>query len=405
MGARTMVSTLRLDYGIKAAEKSVREYLLLTEPEAVLARKRYQWKRKVFWCAGVNDLIVLDQHDKWKRFELYIHAGLDPFSGYIHWLKVWWTNRNPKLIASYYLDAAARQEGIPLLTQSDCGRENNSVANCHTWIRHQLDPSLRDTLQHRWKYKTHNIKSEAFYSYFRRRFSPGFESILDYGIRSNLLDLADPLERLLFRWLAVPWIQRELDVWADRFNRTPRRQDKRKILPCGIPAIIRDKPNMYGAKDYKIIVSPEMLNDARQQWAPPDDPVFELVPPSFQRHVQAIYTTLGRPTVSSATFWTTYARLLEALRTVPDEICVPDEILQEASAFEVEVPILSNLRNIRMGDIPIGESVEKITGLRSAVCDDSEDEVARSLYESGEEMDADEMGLDLREFADFTDSE
>ncbi|KAL4269040.1 hypothetical protein AB1N83_001842 [Pleurotus pulmonarius] len=265
MGARSMVSALRLDYGVKAAEKSVREYLLLTEPAAVSARKRYQWKRRVFWCAGVNDLIVLDQHDKWKRFELYIHAGLDPFSGYVHWLKVWWTNRNPILITSYYLDAVTQQQGIPLLTQSDCGGENNGVANCHTWIRHQLDPSLRNTLQHRWKYKTHNIKSEAFYSYFRRRFAPGFEAILDYGVRSSLLDLADPLERMLFRWMAIPWIQRELDVWADRFNMTPRRQDKRKVLPCGIPVVIRDKPHIYGAKDYKVDTPLELLNDARQQ--------------------------------------------------------------------------------------------------------------------------------------------
>ncbi|KAK0467341.1 uncharacterized protein EV420DRAFT_1474661 [Desarmillaria tabescens] len=30
--------------------------------------------------------------------------GLDPFTGVIKWTKIWWTNRNPILICSYYLD-------------------------------------------------------------------------------------------------------------------------------------------------------------------------------------------------------------------------------------------------------------------------------------------------------------
>jgi hypothetical protein len=56
------------------------------------------------------ELITMDQHDKWKRFGLWLHLGLDPFAGRIVWLKIWWNNRNPRLITSYYLEAA-RQEG------------------------------------------------------------------------------------------------------------------------------------------------------------------------------------------------------------------------------------------------------------------------------------------------------
>jgi hypothetical protein len=39
--------------------------------------------------------------------------------------------------------------GVPLVTQSDPGPENFGVANAQTVIRHRLDPTLRDTLQHR----------------------------------------------------------------------------------------------------------------------------------------------------------------------------------------------------------------------------------------------------------------
>ena len=49
-------------------------------------------------------MLAVDQHDKWKWFGLSLHTGIDPFPGRIHWIKVWWTNSNPKLILSYYLE-------------------------------------------------------------------------------------------------------------------------------------------------------------------------------------------------------------------------------------------------------------------------------------------------------------
>lgn len=74
-------------------------------PDEVARRKKNRLKRKQFYSAGVNDLWVKDQHDKWKRFNLYYHVGLEPYSGFILWFKVWWTNRNPRLVCSYYLNA------------------------------------------------------------------------------------------------------------------------------------------------------------------------------------------------------------------------------------------------------------------------------------------------------------
>jgi hypothetical protein len=32
-------------------------------------------------------------------FGLWLHISLDPFAGWINWLKVWWTNKNPRRIA------------------------------------------------------------------------------------------------------------------------------------------------------------------------------------------------------------------------------------------------------------------------------------------------------------------
>jgi hypothetical protein len=52
------------------------------------------------------DIWAFDQHDKWKRFGLWLHMGLDPYSGRMVWLKIWWTNRNVRLVTSYYIEVA-----------------------------------------------------------------------------------------------------------------------------------------------------------------------------------------------------------------------------------------------------------------------------------------------------------
>ncbi|KDR65144.1 hypothetical protein GALMADRAFT_1330174 [Galerina marginata CBS 339.88] len=356
MGARQLVTILRQEYRIKAAEKMVLAYLNSTEREAVESRKQKRFRRKRFWAAGVNDLWTCDQHDKWKRFGLWLHLGLDPYPGQLQWLKVWWSNRNPQLIGSYYLEAARKRNGVPLVTQSDRGWEMYVVANIHTNIRHALDASLSDTLQHRWCFNKSNVKPEILWMLLRRNFTPGFENIFDHGVNNGWYDINDPVEKLVFRWLAVPWIQAELDAWMRRFNGSPRRADKHKVLPKGIPDLIASKPHLYHSTDYKIDVSPELFDTMEERWAPRNLPVFQLVPPPFEEQANALYTGLGRPAVSSSTFWDVYKQLLSAFRALPMTPLLDKVVL--AAAVEVqeeEVPLLPGLRDLRYGNDEIGD--------------------------------------------------
>jgi hypothetical protein len=95
-----------MPYDIFIYRSLVIEYFNIYEPDLVRERKARRLKRRRFWAAGVNDLIAVDQHDKWKRFGLAFHIGEDPFCGVIQWLRVWHNNNNPKLVLSYYLDWA-----------------------------------------------------------------------------------------------------------------------------------------------------------------------------------------------------------------------------------------------------------------------------------------------------------
>jgi hypothetical protein len=80
----------------------------------VKERLACRFKRKRFYAAGINDVWVQDQHDKWGTcFGLWLHNNLDPFTGFNNWLKVWWTNSNPRLIAKYYIDTVRANKGLP----------------------------------------------------------------------------------------------------------------------------------------------------------------------------------------------------------------------------------------------------------------------------------------------------
>ena len=66
---------------------------------------------KQFWAAGINDIWTVDQHVKLRQWGLYMHIGLEPVSDFILWLKIRWTNCNPRLVASYYCDVVPEHGG------------------------------------------------------------------------------------------------------------------------------------------------------------------------------------------------------------------------------------------------------------------------------------------------------
>ena len=81
---------------------------------------------------------------------------------------------------------------------SDPGSENNGIANMHTVMRHQLDPSLCDTLQHLFCHDKTNIKSEIGWSQFRAQWTPSFEDLFEFGVNSGLYTASDALEKYVY---------------------------------------------------------------------------------------------------------------------------------------------------------------------------------------------------------------
>ncbi|KAF9553186.1 hypothetical protein CPC08DRAFT_645938 [Agrocybe pediades] len=355
-GARDMVAILFQEKGLMVSRDLVVLYFKVFEPEACRERRTGRLRRRRFWAAGVNDMFTVDQHDKWKRFGLCLHVGIDPFPGKCHWIRVWWTNSNPKLICSYYLDTIRSLGVMPLITQSDPGSENYGIANAHTTLRHMHDRlrSLEGTVQHRWMRHKKNVKPEATWSQFRRRFAPGFEDLLELGVTNGWYDITRPIDVLTFCWVFIPYIQSEVDAYVHRVNFTKKRSDKNKVLPHGIPEDIATNPGAFGCLDFGINVDPAGIDYVEQLYAPRDDPVFQLVPPTFHEHISRVYAELGCPPVTFETAWDVYRMLvlcLEDLQARADN----ENFKSAMDDWEVEAHLLTHGDEEDHGnDLPYG---------------------------------------------------
>ncbi|PPQ93947.1 hypothetical protein CVT25_015839 [Psilocybe cyanescens] len=182
---------------------------------------------------------------------------------------------------------------MPLVSQSDPGSENYGIAKAHTTCRNRHDPSLSGTIQHRWMLKKKNIKPEISWSQMRQRFTPGFEDLLEAGVVNDWYDINCPLDLLVFRWIFIPFLQKELDAWADRINNSCKHANHNKILPHGIhveqAAIDYVQQEFAPPEDpvfLLIHVEQAAIDYVQQEFAPPEDPVFLLVPPKFKNMLE-----------------------------------------------------------------------------------------------------------------------
>ncbi|CAK5263853.1 unnamed protein product [Mycena citricolor] len=370
-GGRDMVNLLFNEENMMVSSGIVMEFFHRFEPDLVRERCHGHFKRKQFWAAGVNNLWAVDQHDKWKyKFGLALHTGIDPFIGYIHWMKIWWNNSNPCLILSYYLDAIQELQFIPLVSQSDPGSETVRIANGHTTLRHLHDPNLAGTSQHRYMRKKKNVMPEITWSMMRRRFTPGFENILDEGVNNGWYDTGNLLQALVFRWVFIRWLQAELEGYQNRVNMTAKRQDRNKILPHGVPQHMLEYPEEYAVLDFKIKVQQQHIDAVRQEYASPDHDIFNLVPPDFDALISGFYQEIGKPAVNRETCWEIYHQLLdrfEHLEEIHNMESNVDELwgfalIQAEDQYLNEIQPILNLRPLWGDEDIVGFYVGGVNG-------------------------------------------
>ncbi|KAJ6593020.1 hypothetical protein B0H19DRAFT_1055676 [Mycena capillaripes] len=250
-GILAVRKNLRQEFKVRASENVVKALLKEIEPEAVHQRKGKNSNARNSTLP--TDGWAQDQHDKWgSRFGLWLHNGIDPFIDFNNWLR---------------------------------------------------------------KTEKNNVKSEANWSVMRGDLAPGLEDLFQLGVDNGWYDVGVPLENLVFRWIAIPFVQIQLDLWVRHRNEMKPRKDK-----------------------HKIPVSPKMLDSLEAQFAPPDHEVFQLTPPEFDHWANIYYNEMGKPVVTHKTFWVYLPLAFGPFKQGPD------------AEADLHIPLSSHIETMRRLD-------------------------------------------------------
>ena len=121
--------------GIMVKRARVMTLLKELDPDGVESRRKKRLRRRAYHAKGPNFVWHTDGQDKLKPFGFSVHGCIDGFSRRLLWLEVGPTNKNPEVIAKYYLDAVKQLGGVPRKMRSDDGTENSTLEALHTFLR------------------------------------------------------------------------------------------------------------------------------------------------------------------------------------------------------------------------------------------------------------------------------
>lgn len=175
------------------SQNIVRQILLEIDSNGVECRRRRRLRRRQYDSRGPNYIWHVDSYDKLKRYGICINGCIDGFSRHIIWLQASTTSNDPKVIASYYLEAVGDLKRCPLTLRIDCGTEN-VIETLQTVFREAFGiASSRPS--HIKGRSTANQRIESWWSILRKEnvqyWINFFESIRDEGLfNGSYLDKA-----------------------------------------------------------------------------------------------------------------------------------------------------------------------------------------------------------------------
>jgi hypothetical protein len=90
----------------------------------------------------------------------------------------------------------------------------------------------------------------------------------------------------------------------------------------------------------QINVPGHVLDEVEAKWAPPDDPIFDLIPRNCVEHISSAYAQIRSPEVNFDSFWDVYNNLRDAVVFSPTDL---DSIPQDGSGELNDEPLVSGL--------------------------------------------------------------
>ncbi|XP_043467487.1 uncharacterized protein LOC122501804 [Leptopilina heterotoma] len=251
LGYRAMWKRLQGLYKLKVKQKTVMKLLRIIDPEGVETRSRYKLKRRIYNVPGPNFIWHADNHDKLKRFGFPIYGCIDGYSRKVLWIEVSRTNNNPAIIGSYFLKAIEKCKFLPTLIRTDKGTEANLMEDLHMALRHSHNDEFSGTNSFLRGKSTRNQRIESYWRQFRQHMGDFYINLFKKMEEDNLLNVSNRVHIECLRYCFELVIKEDIRVTIKEWNEHRVRKQNNRNVVGGIPNMLFECPEMFGATDWK----------------------------------------------------------------------------------------------------------------------------------------------------------
>lgn len=193
LGYRAMQKRLQKKYNLTVTQRTVMELMRALDPAGVAHRRKNRLKRRNYQAHGPFFVLHIDGHDKLNKYGFCIHGGIDGFSRKVMWLDVASSNKNPRIIAHYYLKMLSKYGCMPTLVRSDKGTENVNVASLQQCLRTGQNDKYLGLRSYIKGKNMQNQRVERFWVDLQRLTTGFYMEFFKNMVEQKALDLDNPL--------------------------------------------------------------------------------------------------------------------------------------------------------------------------------------------------------------------
>ena len=202
----------------------------------------------------------MDGYDKLKPFGFSIHGCIDGFSRRLIWLEVAATNKNPHVIANYYVQAAKQLKGIPVRIRCDDGTENSIIEPIQIALRSAHTDEFSGRASFMIGASIANQRIECFWSQFRKERPLWWQQLFKEMSDCGFLDITVPAIAECVRYCFMDILRKELTDVALRWNQHLLAPSQNSQLPRGRPDSLYFVPQLYNSMSYRKEIDIEELS-------------------------------------------------------------------------------------------------------------------------------------------------
>ena len=265
LGYRSMKMRLKIGYKpINIKRDSVLKLMHIIDPEGIENRSRRRLRRRKYNGIGPDRLHHIDGYDKLKPYGFSIHGCIDGFSRFVLWLELCTTNKDPYVIAYFYLQNLKRTGLAAQILRVDKGTENVVIIALQEAFRRNDTDQFAGSKSFIQGKSTANQRIESFWGRMRQHSINFWIDLFKLLWEENFVDDTNEIEMELFRYCFGPLIVYDLERTRQEWNLHTIRKQHRTVT--GKPNHMYYCPEAYNTKNYGKRVSQEEVDIALEKY-------------------------------------------------------------------------------------------------------------------------------------------